>query len=362
MRAVASPAADKPAPVFSVGKMVAFEEWLLQSLVFPSDKYKDGEEIRMSASFTITSKGRVKGVELKQCNNTHFGAQVVKALKSSLWDMTEAPADLSRKLALHVIVRKDFEAEPPQFYAQDVKVHSKVDTDPTFQGGGAGRFRQWVKQRVTIPDGVDTLSRAERVVVRFTIEKNGAISGLKAGGTQDNLVDAVERVAAQAPDWTPALVQGERVRMAVSFRIDFGRFDKAGVDEEDEEALAVAEKMPLFLGCDLGMFRKWVMSNVKYPDILFRKGVQGRVLATFVIEKDGVLSSVEIISSPHPLMAEEVEKVLRESPKWTPGEQGGLTVRVRYTLPVDFRLPQDPHRTSPNTQNRNRSGAGFSAR
>lgn len=114
---------------------------------------------------------------------------------------------------------------------------------------------------------------------------------------------------------------------------------------EKEEAFLVTETMPLFptedpaapYG-DLSNFRAWVQKNVKYPAEAFEKGIGGRVVLSFVVEKDGSVSDIQKLQAPDASLWEEARRVIASSPKWKPGEQRGQIVRVKYTLPVDFRL------------------------
>ena len=111
--------------------------------------------------------------------------------------------------------------------------------------------------------------------------------------------------------------------------------------------------MPEFQGGNLNSFRNWVMENLKYPSELYREGTEGRVVVNFVIEHDGALSSIKVIRPPNPLFTDAVVQVLERSPLWKPGIQEGKTVRVKYTLPVDFRIPAGTH--APATSNIGRS-------
>ena len=89
---------------------------------------------------------------------------------------------------------------------------------------------------------------------------------------------------------------------------------------------------------DLNTFRAWVQKNIKYPAEAFKNGEQGRVVLSFVVEKDGSVSNIQILQTPGKAFSEETRRVVAASPKWKPGEQRGEKVRVRYTLPVDFRI------------------------
>lgn len=116
----------------------------------------------------------------------------------------------------------------------------------------------------------------------------------------------------------------------------------AVVEEEAEEdaPFMVVEDMPSFQGGDLNTFRNWVMSKLKYPVIAQENGIQGKVILVFVIEKDGTLTNIESLMSPDRSLTEEAIRVLKSSPKWTAGKQRGVPVRVKYTLPIDFKIQQ----------------------
>ncbi len=109
---------------------------------------------------------------------------------------------------------------------------------------------------------------------------------------------------------------------------------------EDDQPFLVAETMPSFQGGDLNTFRNWVQQNVRFPQIALENGIQGRVVVTFVIEKDGRLTNIEVLQTPDRSLSDEAIRVLSKSPKWSPGKQRNQPVRVKYTLPVDFRVQQ----------------------
>lgn len=134
----------------------------------------------------------------------------------------------------------------------------------------------------------------------------------------------------------------------ITTSVDFAEFDEnmdvvqqVAVKEEvieDDQPFLVAETMPSFQGGDLNTFRNWVQQNVKFPQIALENGIQGRVVLSFVIEKDGSLTNIQVLQSPDRSLADEASRVLGKSPKWKPGKQRNQVVRVKYTLPVDFRV------------------------
>ncbi|MBP3564169.1 MAG: TonB family protein [Alistipes sp.] len=98
------------------------------------------------------------------------------------------------------------------------------------------------------------------------------------------------------------------------------------------------EKMPTFMGGDLNVFRNWVQSKIQYPKEAMDKGIKGRVVCSFVVEKDGSLTEFDVLQSPDKSLADEVVRILKTSPKWESGEQRGEKVRVKYTVPIVFSI------------------------
>ncbi len=111
---------------------------------------------------------------------------------------------------------------------------------------------------------------------------------------------------------------------------------KDGSDEDEGEFLAV-EQMPQYPGGPAAMMQ-FLMKNVHYPDEAYKNNVQGRVIVTFVIEKDGSITEATVAKAVHPMLDAEALRVVNSMPKWTPGMQKGEAVRVRYTIPVTFKL------------------------
>jgi len=114
---------------------------------------------------------------------------------------------------------------------------------------------------------------------------------------------------------------------------------EAPVEEEEEEVVfVVVESMPEFPGGQQALF-KYLSENVKYPVIAQENGIQGRVICQFVVNKDGSIVDVEVVrSGGDPSLDKEAIRVIKSMPKWKPGKQRGKPVRVKYTVPVNFKL------------------------
>ncbi len=107
--------------------------------------------------------------------------------------------------------------------------------------------------------------------------------------------------------------------------------------EEETKVFDVVEQMPSFPGGPSALF-EYLSKNIKYPVVAEENGVQGRVIVTFVVEKDGSITDVRVVKSVDPSLDKEAQRVVKSMPRWIPGKQNGSAVRVKYTVPVTFRL------------------------
>lgn len=86
----------------------------------------------------------------------------------------------------------------------------------------------------------------------------------------------------------------------------------------------------------------WLSQNMQYPAKAVEDDAQGRVLVGFIVNRDGSVDDVKVVKSVHPALDEEAVRVVKAMPKWKPGKKGGKTVRVRYTLPMTFKMQEAP--------------------
>ncbi len=107
--------------------------------------------------------------------------------------------------------------------------------------------------------------------------------------------------------------------------------------EVENKIFDVVEQMPSFPGGNAALM-KYLSDNVKYPVVAQENGVQGRVVVSFVVEKDGHITDVKVVRSVDPSLDKEAARVVRSMPSWIPGKQNGSAVRVKYNVPVSFRL------------------------
>jgi protein TonB len=112
------------------------------------------------------------------------------------------------------------------------------------------------------------------------------------------------------------------------------------VQEEEESSqpiFTVVEEMPSFPGGETELLR-FLSNSIRYPVIAQENGIQGRVICAFVVNRDGSIVDAEVLRGVDPSLDKEALRVISTMPKWSPGKQRGKAVRVKYTVPITFRL------------------------
>jgi TonB family protein len=183
-----------------------------------------------------------------------------------------------------------------------------------------------------------------------------------------SLADEVERVFKTSPKWEAGEQGGEKVRVLYTVPVVFTtpsaetqefeqqkqnfeaqkqnfeqqkqnfEAQKQNFEQQKDLAYIKVEKMPTFQGGDLNAFRNWVQGQIQYPKEAMEKNISGRVIFSFVVEKDGSTSDFTVLQAPDKLLADEVERIFKTCPKWEPGTQRGEKVRVKYTVPIVFAI------------------------
>jgi protein TonB len=148
--------------------------------------------------------------------------------------------------------------------------------------------------------------------------------------TQDEVANS--DVAIGAIDYDQGSNEAEHV-----LKVNEKVVDEVPPAVEETKVFDVVEQMPSFKGGDAALM-EWLSKNIKYPVVAEENGIQGRVVATFVVERDGSITDGKIVKSVDPSLDKEAVRVLKSMPKWIPGKQNGQAVRVKYTVPVTFRL------------------------
>ena len=230
-------------------------------------------------------------------------AAVLLYLGLQLQHMVEANRQVENTQAveLSALEQKKKEAKvekKEQIKVEPEKVVEKVKSSVKFTAPVIKKDNE-VKEEDEIK--LDEVEKSNKAVGAFTVEGNDEVGG--------EVLKAKEEIAAPEP---PKPVEENKV------------FD-------------VVEQMPSFPG-GMGALMSWLSQNIKYPVIAAENGVQGRVIVQFVVEKDGSITDVKVAKSVDPSLDKEAARVVGSMPHWIPGKQNGSAVRVKYTVPVTFKL------------------------
>lgn len=175
---------------------------------------------------------------------------------------------------------------------------------------------------------------------------------VSANETEDLIVEIPQTIVNPPPPPPPPVQLIDEIKVVddniavnkVEFKSDFNKdevitsppvtYGDAPVEDMPDVPVVFAEKMPQFNG----NVNEYLSKNIRYPQIAIDTYTQGRVICQFVVGKDGSVEDIEIVRSVDPSLDKEALRVIKSMPKWKPGMQNGKPVKVRMTLPVNFRL------------------------
>ena len=271
-------------------------------------------------------------------------------------------------------------------------VYLVVPEGPEYPGGSSALF-EFIKNTMIYPTQALKDSIQGRVIVQFIVEEDGSItnpvvvksSGLNRNQANSSIFNQLDaeaiRIISVMPKWNPGKVEGKpcrvRYNLPINFRIEYAQFKpaelKPGTVNSDRIVYApngdivdvegiyipadtndiymVVEDPPEFPG-GLQALSDYLRDNIKYPEACRKDSIQGRVIISFVVEKDGSISSAEVIKSVHEQLDAEALRVISAMPKWKPGKQRGKVVRVEYAIPIKYRLDGSPYLTVPQRTDR----------
>ena len=202
-------------------------------------------------------------------------------------------AKLQEKKKEAKVEKKEVVRQEPEKVVEQVKSSVKF-TAPIIKKDSEVKEEDEIK--------LDEVQKSDKAVGAFTVEGNDEVGGA--------VLKAKEDIAAPEP---PKHVV------------------------EETKIFTVVEQMPMFPGGDPALMR-YLSSNIHYPTVAAENGVQGRVVVGFVVERDGSITDVNVLRSVDPSLDREAMRVVKSMPRWQPGKQNGSAVRVKYQVPVSFRL------------------------
>lgn len=231
--------------------------------------------------------------------------------------------------------------------ADNDSIYQIVEVMPEFPGGSAAMMN-YLSKNIKYPEEAKEKGISGRVFLSFVIEKDGSVSDVKvARGIGKVCDDEAVRVVKAMPNWKPGLMKGKPVRVNYMLPIFFKLDESASKEPEDmiqakpdkDGIWPIAETMPEFPG-SANALQKYVQDNLIVPEKYQDANATYRVFVQFVVAEDGSVTNVELLK-PEPSkqdLNDEAVRVVKGMPKWKPGTVDGKPVRVRYVLPVTYKL------------------------
>lgn len=206
-------------------------------------------------------------------------------------------------------------------------------------------FTKFITKHLEIESEID-----ETIIISFDVEEDGSFSEIVFKDTTNTqLNEAIIKVLEIMPKWHPAEYKEKVVKSSITISMRI-KFDDLHKTIEIDDKLEIVETMPYFPNdcegtleekrkCGNQALLQFIADNIQYPEIAKQEGIEGTVVVSFIVEKDGSVTNPKIIRSPGAGCGKEVLRLVSlMTEKWTPGTQRGQPVRVQFNLPVRFRL------------------------
>lgn len=245
---------------------------------------------------------------------------------------------------------------PNKSYAQetDNKVYSFVSLEnpPTYPGGMA-KFYEFLGQNIKYPDSAKSKNVQGNVFLSFVVNKDGSLEDIKVDrklgyGTDEEAV----RVLKLAKKWNPGLVDGKPVRVRYNIPIRFAIPSKPmtprpidrskmgnmpSATDTTVYSFTSVSNPPKYPG-GLDKFYEFLAANIKYPEAAKQNKIEGNVFVSFVVEKDGSITSIKVDRKLGYGTDEEAVRVLKLAKKWEPAMYNDIAIRTQYNIPIQFSL------------------------
>lgn len=249
----------------------------------------------------------------------------------------ETVARTTKKIAVEVIEAVDPQTEQPAPEVQDPQVAPQPEQDTktvTYKGKVVDKDGKPIQ-------GVKILSVPNSTPTEVTTQADGSFE-FKASPKAKLLFLYQDGNKKKGISFTDERLPKEnKTNWTIVYNEKWNEVMQSDPGTPDNPIFEVVEHMPEFTGGGMPALMEYLGKNIKYPEAAMKKGIQGRGIVQFVVEKDGSITNVKILRGVDPELDKEAVRVVSAMPKWKPGTQRGEAVRVRFTVPVMFRLTED---------------------
>ncbi|MCD8177393.1 MAG: energy transducer TonB [Tannerellaceae bacterium] len=244
-----------------------------------------------------------------------------------------------------------------------VTLFSDIKYGPQFPGG-KDELIKFINDHLQYPQEAQVENKSGSVGVTFTVNPDGNIDQIKEeSGSYPILVDEVLRVLHLLPSFMPEKTLKNAIKLQYTMSVKFSLEKSPGDDDtiiplvyinegkpkklsslhwkhDDDLIFTVVEAIPEFPGGYEALL-KFINEKLIYPKEAQELGLQGKVTCSFVVNTEGSVVNINIVKGVDPILDMEAIRVIKQMPKWAPGNPRGKPVRVLYTLPINFRLSQE---------------------
>ncbi|WP_321333557.1 M56 family metallopeptidase [uncultured Bacteroides sp.] len=267
--------------------------------------------------------------------NPSFSAEVGK--------QKEVPLKRDVATAMQIINQKDSLKKD----SEESPVFMVVEQMPEYPGGQKA-LMTFLSQNIKYPAIAKDRKIQGRVIAQFVVDKDGSVSEPHViRSISPELDTEALRVIAMMPKWKPGRQKGQEVRvkytLPINFNLNTEKADKlisytpARVGTTNQNVYQVVEKMPEFPGGQEALMH-YLARNIRYPIDAQKAKEEGRVIIQIIIDEKGNVTSPNVVRKISPSLDAEAIRVVSDMPKWEPGKQDGQAVRVKYTIPIAFKL------------------------
>lgn len=243
-------------------------------------------------------------------------------------------------------------------FSQSDKIIKDPDVIPMYTGGPA-EMHKFISNTLQYPADARERNKQGLVVYTFVVEKDGTLSNFNIIHRADSLLNIEAlRILQAMPAWRPARFKGEIVRsesyVPMYFRLNPNArqataqqtqqtqtYAKENKEIENEDVYSIVDQMPRYESGESAL-AEFISTYLRYPRDAREGGIQGRILCSFIVGKDGKISNIEVVEGLHPSLDQEAMRVLSMMPRWMPGQNNGENVNVKCLLPIDFTIDEAP--------------------
>ena len=319
-------------PSFKEG-VKAMMDFIESEMKYPVIAKENGIEGRVIVNFIIEKDGTITNPQIVRGADPSLDKEAIRIIKAMpKWNPGLQRNERVRvRYTLPISFKLDGNTNSSEITTAGVKIlkdENEVDNEVIVRGYGS-------KEEKSIQSLAEKFGNGSPLIIvdDVKMEKGFELNSIMPSNIESITVlkekSALEQYGEEGKNGVIIVTLKDKTKIATSEK-----------KKEGEDIFVVVEDQPQFPGGTEALMQ-YLGDNVNYPKEAHEKKIQGRVIVNFVINKDGSISDVNIVRGVDPLLDAEAIRVISAMPNWKPGKQRGETVRVRYTLPISFKLKAD---------------------